>query len=289
MPQTSLLPPVTAVRMVWARAGAFSNDPDSKLSAALTEAALKELRDRAEKEEPREKDYILSAIATMDAALRNLDIIQKGRELNFQENERLRQAYLDSVAENITFGNKAGDFLKSLPTVTIGGAGSVTLAASLQSSLKLSDLQLWGLGLAAAALGYLVHLGAVRLMRRRTQMLYVIQDYERGLYYNQYVTRAATVLTSLYLDVDRIHKNVFGQSYPVETEAQGIVGEMLKGIRPTFCRYAQARERAKSRARTLAAVRDRRRCAGKLPSLGRVMTWITWWARGRTTRLAKPF
>ena len=237
MSQTSLLPPVTAVRMVWARTGAFSDDPDSKLAAALTEAALKQLRDRAEKEDPREKDYIFSGIATMDASLRNLDIIQKGRELNFQENDRLRQAYLDSVAENITFGNKAGNFLKALPTITIGGAGSVTLAASLQDSLKLSDLQLWGLGLAAAALGYLVHLGVVRLMRRRTQMLYVIQDYERGLYYNQYVTRAATVLTSLYLDVDRIHKNVFGQSYQVETEAQVIVGEMLKGIRPTFCRY----------------------------------------------------
>lgn len=239
VPQTSLLPPVTAVRMVWARTGTFSSDPDSKLAAAMTEAAVKQLRDRAEKEEPREeKDYIFSAIVAMDAALRNLDIIQKGRELNFQENERLRQACLDSVAENIAFGNKARDFLKSLPTITIGGAGSVTLAASLQSSLKLSDLQLWGIGLTAAALGYLVHLGVVRLMRRRTQMLYVVQDYERGLYYSQYVTRAAVELTSLYLDVDRIHKNVFGQSYQVETEAQAIVGEMLKGIRPTFCKYA---------------------------------------------------
>lgn len=68
-----------------------------------------------------EKDCILSAIATMDADLHNLDIIQKGRELNFQEKERLRQAYLDLVSENITFGNKAGDFLKSLPTITVPG------------------------------------------------------------------------------------------------------------------------------------------------------------------------
>ncbi|MDQ7790240.1 MAG: hypothetical protein RDU41_09340, partial [Clostridia bacterium] len=238
--------PVTAVRMVWALAGAFSSDPDSKLAAARTEAAVKQLRDRAEKEEPREeKDYVLSAIVAMNAALRNLDIMQKGRELNFQENERLRQTCLDSVAENIAFGNKARDFLKSLPTITIGGAGSVTLAAALQRSLKLSDLQLWGIGLTAAALGYLVHLGVVRLMRRRTQMLYVVKDYERGLYYSQYVTRAAVELTSLYLDVDRIHKNVFGQSYQVETDAQAIVGEMLKGIRPTFCKYAHEHVRGR--------------------------------------------
>jgi len=91
MSQTTLLPPITAIRMIWARTGAFSNDEHSKLSAVLTEAALKDIKDRAEKDD-KEREYVISAIATMDASLRSLDTIYKGRELNFQENERLRSA-----------------------------------------------------------------------------------------------------------------------------------------------------------------------------------------------------
>lgn len=232
MSQTFLLPPVSAVRMVWARTGMFSNDEHSKISAVLTEAALKNIRERAEADD-KERKYVNSAIATMDATLRSLDIIHKGRELNFEENEKLRKAYLDSVQENLEFGKKAGDFLKSLPAMVIGGAGGITVA----QYFKISDINLWAIGLALASIGYIVNLKVIRLMRKRTQMLYVVQDYERGLYYDQYVTRVATTLTSLYLDLDRIHKNVFEQSYPVDVEVSDIIGEMLKGVRPTFCKY----------------------------------------------------
>jgi len=105
MSQTFLLPPVSAVRMVCARTGIFSKDEHSKISAVLTESALKSIRDRAEADD-KERKYVNSAIATMDATLRNLDVIYKGRELNFEENEKLRKVYLDSVKENLEFGKK---------------------------------------------------------------------------------------------------------------------------------------------------------------------------------------
>ena len=240
MSQTFLLPPVSAVRMVWARTGMFSNDEHSKISAVLTEAALKNIRERAEADD-KERKYVNSAIATMDATLRSLDIIHKGRELNFEENEKLRKAYLDSVKENLEFGKKAGDFLKSLPAMVIGGAGGITVA----QYFKISDINLWAIGLALASIGYIVNLGVVRLMRKRTQMLYIAQDYDRNLYYDQYITRVATILTSLYLDLDRIHKNVFEQSYSVDVEVSNIIGEMLKGVRPTFCKYIHKHIREK--------------------------------------------
>lgn len=233
MATTILLPPVTAVRMVWALTGAFSTDEHSKQSAVLVEAALKDLKQRAESDE-KERQYVVSAIATMDASRRSLDVVYKGRELNFSENAKLREAYLKSVQENLEFGKKARDFIKSLPSMTIATAGSVTVA----QALGLKGLTLWGIGLVLAALGYLVNLAIVRSMRKRTQRLYVEQDYERNLYYDQYVTRVMLTLTSLYLDLDRIHKNIFGQTYPVEASGVGdIIAEMLHGVRPTFCQY----------------------------------------------------
>ena len=233
MPQTtSLLSPVSAVRMIWARTGLFSNDEYSGQTAALVEAELKAIKDRAESDE-KERKYIASVMASMEASLRNLDIIYKGRQLNFQENEQLRTAYLDSISENMDFGNKAKDLLKSLPAMSIGGAGSVTVA----QALGFQGVTLWGIGIALTGLGYIVNLITVRLMRRGKQLLYVRQDYERGLYYDQYLSRVAVALTSLYLDLDRIHKNIFEQPYPIEGDVKTIITGMLEGVRPTFCEY----------------------------------------------------
>lgn len=244
MSQTFLLPPVSAIRMVWARTGMFSNDEHSKISAVLTEAALKNIGERAEADD-KERKYVNSAIATMEATLRSLDIIHKGRNLNFEENEKLRKASLDLVKENLEFGKNAGDFLKSLPAMVIGSAGGITVGQYLGQHFNISVITLWAIGLALASIGYIVNLEVVRLMRKRKQMLYVAQDYERSLYYDQYVTRVAMTLTSLYLDLDRIHKNVFGQSYSVDVEVSNIIGEMLKGVRPTFCKYIHKHIREK--------------------------------------------
>lgn len=237
---STLLPPVTAIRMVWALTGKFSDNEESKITATLTEAILKSIQERADKDE-REREYVSSAVAAMYATLRTLDIIHKGRELNFKENEKLREAYLDSVRENLEFGKKFDHFIRSLPAITIGGAGGVTLA----EAFGISGVMLWALTLALGAAGYIVNLGIVRSMRKRKQMLYVIQDYERSLYYDQYVTRVSVTLSSLYLDLDRIHKTVFGESYPVDREIKSIIEDILKGVRPTFCRYVHKHMREK--------------------------------------------
>ncbi|MDF0592330.1 hypothetical protein P0O24_01865 [Methanotrichaceae archaeon M04Ac] len=236
--KTSILPPFTAVRMVWAQTGASSDDEQSQITATLVKNSMKNIREKAEADgvNENEKEYVLSALATMESSLRNLDIAYKGRTLNFEENEKLREAYLDSIKEGIEFGNKAKDLLKSLPTMTIGAVGGVTIVSHLFGDLQ--EESLWGIGLAFAAAGYLVNLVIVRAGRTKTQKYYVVQDYERGLYYDQYVSRAANILTSLYLDLDRIHKNAFGQRYPVDTtDESAIVDDVLKGVRNTYCKY----------------------------------------------------
>ena len=49
MPDTSFLPPFTAIRMVWALTGSFSNDEHSKHAALLAESRLKDIQQLAEK------------------------------------------------------------------------------------------------------------------------------------------------------------------------------------------------------------------------------------------------
>ncbi len=235
MSKTALLPTVTAVRMVWAITGKFSDDQSSTAMATYVEDALKRIEDLAPGISPEENSYVMSAVATMKASLRSLETAYKGRDLNFAENEKLRTAYLESVTESLSFGSKAQDVLKSLPTMTIGAAGGVTVA----QAMGVSGISLWGAGLVLAALGYLVNLWFVRRARRQTQMLYVSQDYERGLYYEQYVTRVRVILLGLFLDLERIHKRVFQENYEAGTvnpgTAQSIIEGILAGVHSTFC------------------------------------------------------
>ena len=213
MSKSALLPTVTAVRMAWAMTGKFSDDV-SKTIAAHVEDDLKSIEDPASNAGPDEKSYVTSAVATIKSSLRSLDIVYKGRELNFKENDTLRQAYLDSAKDSLDFGNKAKDFLKSLPTMTIGAAGSVTVAQAIGAS----NFALWGIGLCLAGVGYGVQWWFVKKARRQTQILYLSQDYERDLYYAQYVDRVTNMYLGLFLDLERIHKRVYNENYEVTSQ-----------------------------------------------------------------------
>lgn len=129
--------------------------------------------------------------------------------------------------------------MKSLPTMGITSAGGITLIESLKGSgIQLNSWQLWGLGAGLAAAGYIINMAIVKLTRRYKQNLFVSQDYERGLYFNHYLTHVKTALVSLCLDLNRVHKNIFGQPYPLEKDdIVGVVGEMLKGVQSLFCPY----------------------------------------------------
>lgn len=236
---SDLLPPFTAVSMMWACTGKFAKEEQSQKLAEFTKESIKDIEELADTHpDPREKRYINGAIPTMSSCLRSLDTIYKGRQLNFDEVDKIRDVYLKNVKENLEFGKSAKDFLKSLPTMSISTAGGLSL---IQILGPVSSQILWGLGLAFAGLGYIINWLIVRSSRKRTQKLYIKEDYDRDLYYDQYITRVETTLYSLYRDIDRIHKNVFGKRYPVEVgeNAEKIVSDLLAGVRPTFCSYIQ--------------------------------------------------
>ena len=90
-------------------------------------------------------------------------------------------------------------------------------------------------GLAAA--GYVVNALILQYARPQRQLLYVRHDYDRDVYYDRYVSQVSSILTSLYLDLDRLHGNSFGQTYPVgdPANAADIVKDLLGGVRPAFC------------------------------------------------------
>ncbi len=237
MSKTTLLPTATAVRLAWALSGKFSNDETSRMMATFAETDLKNIEDKAAVGTDDEKSYVYSATVTIRSSLRSLETVYKGRELNFSENEKLREANLESIKDSLNFGNTSKDLLKSLPTMTIGAASGVTVAKAIGID---SNLALWAIGIALAAVGYLLNFIIVRQTRKRKQRLYVLQDYDRGLYYSQYVNRVKLILAGLFLDVESIHYRVFKENFEENVTSDAIMREVeqiLAGVNGTSCKY----------------------------------------------------
>jgi hypothetical protein len=127
--------------------------------------------------------------------------------------------------------------------MVIGSASGVTVAEFFGE--RLSDIQVGAIGLGLAGVGYLVNMFITKAAQRRTRLLYVLEDYERSLYYDQYVSRAAAVLKTLYIDSQRIHYNVFKEEYPVDASVDAVIAELVQPLKTTFCPYVHRHISAK--------------------------------------------
>ncbi|MCK4333162.1 hypothetical protein KAX06_00060 [candidate division WOR-3 bacterium] len=245
--KTSVLSPLDAVEMVWALTGKSSSEESTQTTAIEVETRLNyklKSYDDAPDDHP-EKRYLAGAKAAIESTRRSLDIIYKGRELNFEENAKLREETLNAIKETLSFGTKARDFLKSLPTMAITTAvGDFALIGVLDNLLshrcpQYRTLIIVLFSLFAAGVGYLIYLGARRVARRMKEGFYITQDYERNRYYEQYLRRSVVALHSLYRRLEIVHKQVFGQEYLPDADVTFLIEGVIAGVGPTFCPYIQ--------------------------------------------------
>ena len=231
--KTSVLPPSAAVQIVWALTGDFSNDTKSQENAMVAETRLKEIIRKEKEKGGKDSEYILSITPMLDASRRSLEIVHKGRQLNFKDSETLRLSSLGAIKASLEFGTKTEDFLKALPTMTLAGSGGAIAIAEL---VDLSKASLWLVGLLFAAVGYFINLWIVSKSRTQKQQHYITQDYERSLYFEQYMSRVTIILSALYVELDSVHNDVFG-SYFGSDDGKGFVKSLLLGVTPEYCKY----------------------------------------------------
>jgi hypothetical protein len=271
MSKKSLLSPMTAVQMAWALTGLFSKEkptqdfissvekkqkeknsekkdkknanPESstpekapsQFPTFLIDKALEDVRCRAKGD--LENKYVDRVIAAMNSSLRSIHVVYKGRNLNFDENEELRVTYLKSMREGIDYWHKLKNSIKFIPATSIGAAGGVTLSEIISNESEVTELYQWLFIAAFTALGFFVGWINVWWRGRKMWERYVKQDYERNLYFKNYLERVTKILTSLYNDVCQIYKETFGKSHPEVPERECFIEDMLKGMQPKLCDY----------------------------------------------------
>ena len=255
--KTLLLPPSLALRVAWALTGEFSDDSRSQEMAKPVRARLNQIAETGKKENGKqggekgqtggqgdatnhtelERRYINWAITAIAASLRSLEIAYKGREINFKENETLRTKHLEMVMESLEYSRKTKELLQSVPAMAVSSGGGATVASLISESPGF----LAGMALAFAGLGHIVYLLHLIRTRRHRLKLYVKMDYERNLYYDQYLDRAETILRSLHHELKRLHREVFGEAYPDASEEpdapkeKDIAGRLIDELRPNRC------------------------------------------------------
>ena len=243
------LDPETSVWLTWSLTGNFSAEVastkgsptfPSREIAARAELLLQEIQHKAKKAGGSQDEYVKAAVASIGGALRSLHTAYSGRKLNFDENEKLRIAYLKSAREMIRFGSKGIDFVKALPATAVPtGLGSVTIS----QVFHLADWQIVLLTLSLAGLSYVGYILLVRWGSRKQLQSYVDQDYERDLYYAQYLRRVRAILIALYEELQALYLASFAVNFvPNPPPADQIVNRALPA-HGTMCPYVHKHKR----------------------------------------------
>lgn len=67
------------------------------------------------------------------------------------------------------------------------------------------------------------------------------RDYDRNLYYDQYLERSKLVLYSTYRDLERLHTSIFGRPYDEtdEVTVRSLGASIIAGAESTMCDHVQ--------------------------------------------------
>jgi hypothetical protein len=256
--------PMMGVRLAWALTGGFvklSAVPEDKTNSTAQEGSsskssvdknsIQTNTSKAEtilqgfltiataKETPADvKEELLESITAIQMSVRNLGTIYNGRELNFQQNDKLREAYLTSITEDITFGDSIRDYAKTLPSIIVAGGGGLGISIIAQQYLgfAIRDPDILIIAILCAVLGFFASWIIRKWGFGKKIRQFMWQDQERNIYYEQYLNRASVELTNLYQVLSGIKKKC-----PVGTLPDLSDGEkkelknLLTSLYPTTC------------------------------------------------------
>ena len=229
--QTKLLAPALGAQIAWGLTGAFpENDEAAAKLAAEEEARLKQAQRLAEGND-QEVRYVNGAVAAIYASVRSLQTAYKGRELHFKENAKLREEGLQAVQDASAYGVKLEDVLKSWFGTGVGGAAG----AAVGIFGELGWVKTVGLLIGTGAVGLVINAVFAFKGRKKRQALFMRQDYERSLYYLEYLRRAQQVLERLYERLQSLHIATFTRSYPEDDGGIKVVEKMIDAVRPNMC------------------------------------------------------
>lgn len=180
--------------------------------------------------------YLAGALAAVDGCVRSLETIYKGRELNFKELDKLRDAALEYVKVAQGRGENLREDLRSLlqatPALVLGGLTGASIAIVAGAAILPAAALIVGSTIAV----YGVSVGWTWAVTQWKLMDYVRNDFYRNIYFERYLGQVRERLTSLYREVDDLHEMIFKARFPGGS-AEDTVKGLLAPLGMGRCKY----------------------------------------------------
>jgi uncharacterized repeat protein (TIGR01451 family) len=231
----SVLTPLAGVRLAWALTGGFqkpevavaekyetpkegsliqvaaSSKPDEKDIITINTTKAEQLIESIGKTFPlgsAEEKYSHESAAAIRATVRNLATIYRGRDLNFKENDALRDVYMTSIKDGISIGTSLKDFAKTLPSLVIsGGSALIFLMISITFfNVQVASGTVFVFSIIAAFSGFAAYWVILVISRWLQKKAYIRSDHERTLYYVNYLEHSKKELKALYTTLNENHE-----------------------------------------------------------------------------------
>lgn len=235
--KTKFFSPDMAVRIAWGLTNQLSENQSVRLEATRATQLMRDIKIKAQDSKDKtEEQYVNYVCAAIEATYRDLVTITNGRNLNFAEVKELRDTEVDKLNQNSQFTTNLQSSIPKISGMTIGGVSVSIIFTTYIPSLAGYFLPLLAIG---AAIGHVVD-GYYFIPRtnEKIQIQKMKLDFDKNLYYMQYVKRSKAALKALYISADRYHKTLFKSFYYSEIdrpEVETIIDEVLCGINSTMC------------------------------------------------------
>lgn len=187
----------------------------TRIKQIKTDVYEKAKSKKASEREKADRRYLDNVLAAMDSCERTLLTIIRGRNLNFNETDRL----METEKKNAEAASRVMlNFQSALPRAfaTGGGAAGMVIVNFILEMFKIEipDIVIASAAVVAAGVVFGIHEWMfVPRARRRAQLEIIKNDYRRNKYFRDYLSRSRSSLNALFSEVLNVHERVYGKKY----------------------------------------------------------------------------
>ena len=237
--QTQLISPRGAIDIAWASTNDLSTNPKISGNAERVKKRMDDIIEIAYKgNNMKEKEYINSVYMAIESTYRSLATITNGRNNNYTEINTVRDQQAKDMQSYASFILTLQSTIPRIAEMTIGGIASGTLFGPyfIRMFPSLGDSAFHISVALGAVIFYLVSEFYINPRLAKRKLRSIIQlDYDKDLYYQQYLNRIKEALISLYDQVENLHVKNFKIKYNEEKNSETEVDDLLKGLDTTMC------------------------------------------------------
>lgn len=147
--KTKYLSPELAVRIAWGLTHQLSGTAEVREEASRMRTLMEDIKDKAKKDKDEER-YVDSAFAAVTTTFRGLVTIVSGRNINFDEVNKLRNRQIENIQYISRFSSDLQSLVLRLSGMTVGGVSVSVILTKFVEPLFPRDLRAYALPLLLA-------------------------------------------------------------------------------------------------------------------------------------------